>query len=509
MANVDLDRLAREKVRAAELALLDGARSDYYSYVKYVHAGRWKDTRFHRYLCGKIQEFVESPGDPAYDILVIQTMPQSGKSTSLTETLPSWYLGKNPMHRVIEVSYSEDFAARFGRANKRKISDYCGQLFGIELATTPNSATEFQLTNNVGGMISRGVMSGVTGNPANLVIIDDPLKSRAEADSITIRDTIWNEWQNSIKTRLQARSKVIVVMTRWHENDLVGRILETEKNVTLLSFPCECEDPETDLLGRAMGEPLVPEIGKDADWLESFKMSYIANDGARAWNALFQQRPSSAEGNMLLREYWEWCDKLPAVMPFTCITVDATFKDTKRSDKMAVQAWGKHNAKFYCIASTANRVNFLGALDEVTNMIRTLKGITGRPPNAIYIESAANGEAIINVLRERVEGVIPVKATESKEARVQSVLPLLEAHQVYLWRECAGAQELIEECAVFPNGSNDDRVDALSMALNKLRNIDASTSEATSAEDFFGVFTAKPDNFLGAEIGRQYIDFGC
>lgn len=128
-----------------------------------------------------MQTFIEEETGHAYDILVIETPPQHGKSMTITESLPSWYLGKYPTRQVILASYNDDFAERFCRKNRDKIKAYGEMLFGIHLAVA--RAEELELSNHAGRLISRGIRAGITGNPANLVIIDDPIKNREEADS--------------------------------------------------------------------------------------------------------------------------------------------------------------------------------------------------------------------------------------------------------------------------------------------------------------------------------------
>jgi hypothetical protein len=264
--------LEQERAIAEEANRELARRGSYSDYVYYVHGGRWIPARHLLFVCIEIETFIQQETGHPYDILILQMPPQHGKSMSTTETLPSWYLGKWPYNRVIEVSYNETFAQRFGRRNRDKIKEF-GYLFGIGISKGKDSNEEFELNNGVGGMISRGIMSGVTGNPANLIIIDDPIKNREEADSQTIRDKQWDEWQNSIKTRLAAGAKVIVIMTRWHEDDLAGKLLKSEKNVTLINLPCEAE--ENDPLGRNIGDALFPEIGKNKNWLIQFKDSYV------------------------------------------------------------------------------------------------------------------------------------------------------------------------------------------------------------------------------------------
>ena len=243
MTNLNKDELQEdlEYLLSLEEEEKEWARKSYPDYVQYVHQGRWILSRHLLYVCHEIEEFVFTDTGHAYDIMIVQFPPQHGKSQSITETLPSFYLGKKPLNRVIEVSYNEDFAQRFGRRNREKIKDFGEDLFNITLSKEKNSNSDFELGNKVGGMISRGIMSGVTGNPARLMIIDDPIKNREEADSQLIRDKQWEEWQNSLKTRLAAGAKVILIMTRWLEDDLAGRMIDNEKNVTVINLPCEAE----------------------------------------------------------------------------------------------------------------------------------------------------------------------------------------------------------------------------------------------------------------------------
>jgi len=219
-----------------ELARRELARRDYAEYLSYTHGKRFRKTALSTFLAQKLQAFLETDTGHAYDILLIETPPQHGKSTTVTETLPSWYLGKHPDHHVIVAGYSEDFAERFCRRNREKLQQFGAQIFGIHMGKV-NRACEFELAGHTGRMIARGLLSGITGNPAELLIVDDPIKSRQEADSPTIRDRIWEEWQNSLKSRFAAGAKVIVIMTPWHEDDLAGRILQQEIHVQQLRLP--------------------------------------------------------------------------------------------------------------------------------------------------------------------------------------------------------------------------------------------------------------------------------
>lgn len=435
-------------------------QTNYASYVDYVHEGRWKASRFHRFLCDYVQDFIERKTENPFDVLVIHCPPQHGKSMTITETLPSWYLGRNPENRVIEISYSEDFALLFGRRNRQKIETFGERVFGISLAKSPNSNTEFELGNNVGGMISRGVLSGVTGRPCNLMIIDDPVKNRQEADSESYRNRIWEEWNDSFKSRLAPGAKVILIMTRWHEDDLAGRLIANLPNVEYLRIPCESE--EGDPLGRQPGHSLCPEIGKDDKWLEGFKASYQHKEGSRTWNALYQGRPTSAEGNIIKREWWQYYDELPPIVDWL-MSVDATFKDGEDNDFVAIQVWGKTKADMYLVDAVKRHLNMPDTMRE----IKRLRSLYPKCKTTL-IEDKANGSAIIQYLRHEMPGIIPVNPIGGKVSRVNAVVGSIESGNVFLPADKRFTSDFVEECAAFPRGTHDDQVDCMSQALNRL-----------------------------------------
>lgn len=439
-------------------------QTDYCEYVKYVHHGAWKVTPFHSMLCGYVQNFVERETELPYEILVITTPPQHGKSQSITETLPSWYLGKHPDRHVIEISYNEDFAIKFGRRNRRKIEEFGEDVFGLHLTKDNNRAVEFETTEH-GGMISRGVGTGVTGQPCQLMIIDDPIKNRKEAFSKSRRDLIYDEWLMSFKTRLAPHSKVILIMTRWHEDDLAGRLLQEEKNIKLLRFPCECEDEESVVekaLGRHIGDALCPEIGKGNAWLKEYKEGLVSREGSMTWNALFQGRPTAMEGNVIERDWWEYYEEPPQINTWV-MSVDASFKDEEQSDFVAIQVWGKNGADIYLIDAVKKHLSFPDTIVE----IRRLRAMYPECATTL-IEDRANGSAIIRMLRYEMTGIIPVQPIGSKMARVQAILGAIESGNVHLPKHKRFTGDFVEECSAFPNSAHDDQVDAMSQALNRL-----------------------------------------
>lgn len=449
----------------AELARRELARRHFKYYLSYVNK-RWTRTRFSEYIADEVQRFIETDTGNAYDILILETPPQHGKSMTVTEALPSWVMGRHPDWRVILASYNDETAERFARRNKDKISSAGKVLFGVQIAGV-NRAREFELMGPygtvLGQLISRGLRAGITGNPANILIIDDPIKNRQDADSETYRSQIWGEWLNSCKSRLQAGAKVIVIMTPWHEDDMAARLLKQEENVRLIRLPVEAE--KEDPLGRSPGDPLCPELGKDAKWLQQFKKSYLDDPegGARAWSALYQCSPRAEGGNLVLRDWWRYYEprEIPA-FGTSVVSVDASFKGNEDNDFVAIEVWGKRDNDYFLRYCLNRHMNF----PETLQAIRTVRQLY---PEAlsVLIEDKANGSAIIQTLQKEMF-CIPIEPKGGKVARVNAVSPAIESGHVYLPKGEAWVSDFVDQFTAFPASKNDDMVDSASQALSYL-----------------------------------------
>lgn len=462
---------------AAQDAYLQNVQATYRYYCYHVHnnevkAGeplKWYPSKFHTFLCDAVQAFVEKDSSdyPAGEFLILNTPPQVGKSSTITEVLPSWYKMKNPDKGVIIISYGDTLAQRFGRANLEKIKQY-GQLFGVKVNPKKANASEVELSGHKLQMISRGLKSPLTGFTGNLILMDDPIKNREDADSESKRESLWEEFNDSICTRLNKGDKLILVMTRWHEDDLAGRIIkEFPERTTVINVPCEA-DSEDDPLGRAIGDPICPEIGRDKAWVEDKKSTVTTEEGTRTWNALYQGRPTAKEGNMLKREWWEYYnyeDYVNGTLKFDTMimSVDATFKDEEKNDFVAIEVWGKKDNRIFLVDLINEHLNFPNTLRKIRIEKARYPGVT-----AILIEDKANGSGIIQILRNEIMGVIPVTPDSSKESRVNMVSFAIEAGNVYLPRDKKFTWGFIDQCASFPNGKHDDMVDSMSQALTRL-----------------------------------------
>lgn len=242
--------------------------------------------------------------------------PGSAKSTYATVVSTTWAMGSIPGFKAITVSYGSDLARKFGR-RMRSIAKQpaFNQLFSCTLSTDSAAADEWALTNG-SEFMGGGILSGITGNRADFIAIDDPIKGRQEADSEAVRKSTIEAYQDDVLTRLKPHGSVMMTLTRWHEGDLAGSILPEAWNGE--SGMIECRDGETwevicipaqaerhdDLLGRQIGEYIWPEWFTEDHW-KPFKMK------ARTWSALYQQRPAPDTGDYWRREWFEEVDEIP------------------------------------------------------------------------------------------------------------------------------------------------------------------------------------------------------
>ncbi|WP_235533082.1 phage terminase large subunit [Paenibacillus sp. Leaf72] len=396
--------------------------------------------------------------------VIITMPPRHGKSERVSKKFPAWHLGRNPVDEIILASYSVDLSRGFSRIARDTLMAN-KHVFEVSVDPINKAAESWGIEGYRGGVTAAGVGGAITGKGAKIAIIDDPVKNAEEADSETMRDKIWDWYTSTLYTRLTPDGRIIVVMTRWHEDDLVGRLLKKEADAiaegthrgekwTVINFPALAE--KDDYLGREEGQPLWPEFGFDKHRMDQIRMDV----GSRVFNALYQQRPSAAEGSFLKREWWRYYENAP---PFASllISVDAAFKDEADSDYVVIQVWGKNQANMYLVDQIRAKLNFPATIQSIRN-------ICMKYPDAAVklIEDKANGSAIIQTLQGQIGGIIAVNPEGGKVSRVNAVSAYIESGNVYLPRK-AWVNDFVEEAASFPNGKHDDQVDAMSQALHR------------------------------------------
>lgn len=433
------------------------AKTDYAFYLEYCNRD-WKPATHLLLICEKLEKLEKGE----IKKLLITIPPRHGKSMSVSEAFPSWFIGRNPNRQVILVSYGDQLAKRFGRRNRNKILEFGLKVFGIKLAKDSASVTDWGINGYRGSMKSAGIGSAVTGTGADCLIIDDPIKNREEAESVIYREKIWDEYESTLRTRLHPNGKTILIQTRWHEDDLAGRILRRELNEwEHINLPCEAED--NDLLGREIGEPLWAEHGFDYDWINGLKNTM----STRVWNSLFQQRPSSQEGNIFKREWFNKFHDNKIDFDVFIQSWDMSFKKTTEGSFVVGQIWGVKGANYYLLYQIRERLGFV----DTKSRVKTLKNMYPKT-SAILIEDKANGIAIIDELKNDISGIIAIEPKGTKEARAEATTPFWNAGNIYLPNADNNLWigNFIEEHINFPLGVNDDQVDATSQFINYMRN---------------------------------------
>ena len=404
--------------------------------------------------------------------LIISMPPQEGKSQRAAIATPVWQLHRDPDTRIAVASYAQGLANRNGRAIRNAIVTHPD--LGMAIAADNGAVSEWTLAGHDGGVLSVGRGAGITGRPVDLLIIDDPLKDRAEADSETIRNTCWDWWTDSLSTRLSPGAPVVLILTRWHEEDLAGRLLAAEDGHLwrVLNIPAQAETDD-DPLGRQPGEFMVSARGRSVAQWEAIRVRV----GARTWAALYQGRPSPAEGGLAKRDWWQrYATPLWEEHPDgTCwaagfdeliISADLTFKGTANADRVAIGVWARRGAHAYLLDITVGRMEFVPT-------VAAFAKIAAKWPQATLklVEDKANGPALMSMLAKRIPGIVPYDPGRiGKVQRLLAVAPLIEAGNVHIPTDSLApwADDYIEEHAGFPNAAHDDLVDMTSQALDRL-----------------------------------------
>jgi predicted phage terminase large subunit-like protein len=423
--------------------------------------GRWQPAKHLEYLDRAITGAVTTGSKR----LIVMMPPRHGKSELCSKYLPAWYLGTFPDHRVMLGSYEADFAASWGR-KARELLEQHGWMFGVSVSKASSAVNRWDLAGRQGGMQTAGVGGPFTGKGANLLIIDDPIKGHEEANSPIQREKVYDWYRANACTRLEPNGILIVIQTRWHEEDLTGRILvnaaETGESWKVIRLPALAEDD--DPLGRTLGQPLWPERYNRAH-LDQIRGS----QGSYWWSALYQQRPVPLEGGMFKREWFGIVPDLPA------------------EAKRAVRGWDKAGTAGAGDYSAGALLTECQGTFYVAHMVRgqwsshqrnaimqqTTEMDAGRSfaRLAIWVEQepGSGGKESAEFTIKMLAGhkVHAERATGDKVTRWGPFAARCEAGNVKLVRGPWNAAFLDELC-VAPSGAHDDQIDAAALAFNKL-----------------------------------------
>lgn len=395
--------------------------------------------------------------------LIICEPPRHSKSVHVSEFFPPWALGRRPSRQIITACYSGDFAAGWGGKVKEHIEDPASkEIFpGLELKQGTKSKTHFETTSR-GEYSAVGIGGAVTGRGADIFIIDDPLKNRKEAESVTIRESIKAWFRSTAYTRLMPDAAIIVMMTRWHIDDLVGWLLkEMAEPWEVLTLPAIAE--ENDQLGREPGEALWPEK-YPIERLEEIKGTL----GTYEFDALYQQRPAPIEGGLFKINQFQRFATIPAFPRAIIHSYDTGTKSGADNDPTSFGSWFAYPHGYYLKEVVRERIEHPQRKRMVINNALREK------PLAILIEDEGNGTSLIQDLRAdpncRHLNIIPISTQgRSKEVRAIGITGIIESGYVFLPEYAGWLPEFETELKHFPNAEHDDQVDQMTQALAWMR----------------------------------------
>lgn len=409
--------------------------------------------------------------------LIISMPPQEGKSQRASRAFPLWALTQNPNLRVAITSYEHDVARRWGRSIR---DDLRSHDLDLTVREDLSAQHEWQLAGHDGGVYTAGVGGALTGRPVDLLIIDDPIKGREQADSPTYRERAWDWWTDTARTRLAPGAPVVLILTRWHEDDLAGRILDRDegRDWEVLSIPAQCEDPDTDPLGRELGQFMQSARGRTTGQWEAIK----AGSPSRTWAALYQQHPVPAEGAV-------W--KAPWIDTFRGKTGEVHHRLTRTLVSVDPAVSSKHTSDLTGIIVTGiDNTGHAWVLDD-----RTLRGTPSEWGTAVWdalldwnatevvIEDNQGGEMVLEVLqttwattvtrravRRPAPKVTRVHASQSKRVRAEAVAAYYETGRVHHAADGTDRLHQLEQQMLTwtGDGKSPDRIDALVHGLDAL-----------------------------------------
>ena len=403
--------------------------------------------------------------------LIINVPPRHMKSLLCSVFWVAWSWIDNPSHRWMTTSYAQNLSTRDALKTRRLItSDKYLKWYGDSFVLTGDQNTKQRYENDkTGYRIAASVGGQLTGDGGDTILVDDA-HNVGEADSTLKRESTIDWYDHSLSTRLNdpETGAIVVIMQRVHEQDLIGHILEKEPDVwdrLILPARYEAEHPTPCQTTLAFSDPRIEEGA--LLWPDRISLEVLdkleKTLGPRATAGQLQQRPSPKEGGMIKREWFQWYDTLPENCDKFVQSWDLAFKDTKTSDFVAGVYAAKHEGNIYIEDGINSRLDCPGSVDAIQAM-----KTTHPKTSAIYIEDKANGPAVIQLLRNKLAGLIAINpGQDSKESRAAAASAYIRSGNVFLKRNHPISDMIVEQCAGFPFGANDDLVDALMQLLKE------------------------------------------
>lgn len=403
--------------------------------------------------------------------LAVFMPPQEGKSTLCSYWHCLWLLADlNADLRIIDVSYSDEMARRWGADVKLAVETHTGDEgttdLGIRLRADSRAAGRWQVAGRRGGIYCAGVGGSITGKPADYIIVDDPLKNMEEAQSEAYRQRVMRTWQSVLVPRMGPNTRVVWIQTLWHEAEPIQEITggENAGDWKIIRIPAIADRPD-DPLGRKIGEPLISARG-DRDWAKIRRTV-----GAYVFSALYQQSPTPAEGNLFKRLWWRYWTRHGNQLILGQRAYD--LRDCWRFATVDLAASTKASADWTVISAWARTITGeLVLLDRVRAHISENQHFTHARPlierwqlDTLFVEATQHG---MTITREAANAGVPITPVTAETDKLSRALPAsrwVEGGRVWLPAGVFWLDEWVNEHAAFPNGAHDDQVDTLAYAV--------------------------------------------
>ena len=435
----------------------DKCQNDFLEYVKHM----WPE-----FICGRHHKiFAEKLNKVAtgeIKRLIVNMPPRHTKSEFASTFFPSFIMGKKPKMKIMQTTHTGELAVRFGRKvrNLMDQKEYKDVFPEVKLQADNKSAGRWE-TNKGGEYFAAGVGGAVTGRGADLLIIDDP-HSEQDALSPNALESAWEWYTSGPRQRLQPGGAIVLVMTRWSSIDLTAKLLDSQKEALadqweMIEFPAIF--PETD-------NPLWPEF-----WPKDELLKVKSSIPGIKWNAQWMQNPTAEEGAIIKRDWWKrWTHKSIPPVKYIMQSYDTAFSKNQTADFSAISTWGVFKPSedapdcLILLDCQKGRWDF-PELKEIA-----MREYTYWECDMVLIEAKASGTPLTQELRRIGIPVVNYSPTRGhdKHSRMHSVAPIFESGMVYAPNKTF-AEDMIEECASFPFGANDDLCDTMTQALMRFR----------------------------------------
>ncbi len=448
-------------------AQLDHARTDLASYAAAMYP-RFELPPHLRILVGVLERVERGELDRA----IVAMPPRHGKSLLTSTLFPAWYLGRHPDRSIVASSYGAELAADFGRRVRNFASERLHrQIFpDCVIADDSDSVHRFHTTQG-GAYYAVGAGGPITGRGADLLLIDDPIKSSEDARSAAFRRSL-QEWYESVAyTRLEPGGAVVLIQTRWHEADLAGWLLKehASEGWKVISLPAICETNEG---WRKEGDALWP-ARFPLEALERIREAI----GSSAFLSLYQQRPAPEQGAIFRREWWRSYAG-PVECHRTIFSLDCAFKTGQSNDYSVIAVVAETKEGYYVRHVSRGRWEFPELKRQAVALAEVWR------PHCVLIEDAASGQSLIQALKAETRlPILPVRPMGDKVSRAHAVSPLIESGRVFVPSEAPWLADFLDEATSFPAAPHDDQVDAITQALNFLRGEGRGAYEFISLRD--------------------------